>query len=131
VEAEPDVKAAMDILSFALYHENNDELASKIAEDERAADVSDDGDEVAPPSSNDGDSDSGGDEPSKKRMRLDKSAKASLKSRIWEQIVESQGQSLEEITRDADKLDEVLGAINELEQEDRIIRVDNMLYPAD
>jgi hypothetical protein len=127
VEAEPDVKAAMDILSFALYHENNDELASKIAEDEKAADVSDD----AASSSDDGDADSGGDEPSKKRMRLDKSAKPSLKSRIWEQVVESQGRSVEEITHDAEELEDVLAAINELEQEERILRVDNMLYPAD
>ncbi len=125
VEAEPDCEIAMDILSYALYHENNGTTSPALGEDEEStpdpAEVSDDGDE------------SDSELPSTKKQRLDAPDKVlqDLKSRVWEVIARGNGEAAVEdlcVGTDRDQLAEALEA---LEEEGRIMSQEGMVYTMD
>lgn len=137
VEAEPDCKVAMDILSFALYHENANNVdgsgpvstsPSKTSSRKRP-EVSDDSDADGA-SSDDGDSPS-----SSKRRRhssADSDAEQAVKSRVWEAIAKNEGElHLEEIGDDIGDRDAVMAAIETLEQEGRLMVNDGIAYQLD
>lgn len=124
VEAEPDVKVAMDVLSFALYHEDVN-ATDESAKQEIKRNVSDDGDS---------DSD---EQSSNKRMRLDSDdtledvdAKQSIKARIWDQVSTSAGGelALEDACADETDRQQVKTAIDEMVQEQKIMLSDGILY---
>lgn len=135
VEAEPDVAAAMDILSFALYHENNQVIgendvaaASKKRQREEPdlTDTSDPEDEESETS---------------KRQREEaasnersNSTLADLKQAIYQEVSRSLEDSIaiDDIatTVDVDR-DLVLQAIQQLEAENRIIQSDGEVYLID
>jgi len=122
VDAEPDCSQAMDILSFALYHENK----SIQSPDDSASDPATE-------------------EHSNKRLRVEDSAEMpkepsllnigskdlntlqSVKDQIWDAVRNSDGQvSLEEIPIEDKVLK--LKAISELSKEGRIMESDEVLY---
>ncbi|KAL7430988.1 hypothetical protein ACHAXM_002464 [Skeletonema potamos] len=135
VEAEPDVAAAMDILSFALYHENNQVIgendvaaASKKRQREEPdlTDTSDPEDDESETS---------------KRQREEaasnersNSTLADLKQAIYQEVSRSLEDSIaiDDIatTVDVDR-DLVLQAIQQLEAENRIIQSDGEVYLID
>jgi DNA replication licensing factor MCM3 len=115
VEAEPDCEIAMDILSFALYHENISGIKNKVEETEQEAPVpavSDEGES--------GESDSEG--PAIKKQRLDDTEESqSLKSRLWEQVKANGGQAtMKDLCTEANR-DEVTKAVESLEDEGKLL----------
>mmetsp|Transcript_23884 Transcript_23884/g.55716 ORF Transcript_23884/g.55716 Transcript_23884/m.55716 type:complete len:99 (-) Transcript_23884:839-1135(-) len=95
----------MDILGFALYHENVSPHTSKDETNKR--EVTDD-EEI-------------GNEP--KRARLD------LKSRVWEQIVQGDGEvPVDSICLDVQDREVVMGAVQQLIKEDRIMVEDGVIF---
>jgi hypothetical protein len=122
VEAEPDCKVAMDILGFALYHENNgnvDGATSKsntLPEDE--SDSSVENDEIG-----------------YKRQRLDEegnSSSSAIKAKIWDEITAGDGQlPLEDACPAMDDHDRVMKAIEEMVSEGRVMEDDGILYTID
>ena len=133
VEAEPDVAAAMDILSFALYHENNqvigenDVVASGQKRQREETDVTDTSD----PEDEENDT-------SKRQREGDASSGdktlADLKQTIYQEISRSLEDSIavDDIatTVDVDR-DLVLKAIQQLESEDKIMHSDGEIYLID
>lgn len=140
VEPEPDCEVAMDILAFALYHENhhhpNVSDASSVPREDaeegennssKRAVISDAGEE-----SEDGE---GADSPQNKRPRLSQE-KHDTKSKLWEAIGKSDGALA---MKDIDSTDELEGldeksiqvAIDSLKQEGRIMVADDVIYQLD
>jgi hypothetical protein len=108
VEAEPDCKVAMDILGFALYHENNGDVAGTMSKVSDAEDNS--GDE----------SFYGDDDISSKRRRIDDASSKSnaIKAQIWEEIVSHEGElALGETCGNIEDRDRVIEAVDEMVQE--------------
>eukprot|EP00339_Tiarina_fusa_P012817 CAMPEP_0117069932 /NCGR_PEP_ID=MMETSP0472-20121206/49080_1 /TAXON_ID=693140 ORGANISM="Tiarina fusus, Strain LIS" /NCGR_SAMPLE_ID=MMETSP0472 /ASSEMBLY_ACC=CAM_ASM_000603 /LENGTH=760 /DNA_ID=CAMNT_0004792731 /DNA_START=199 /DNA_END=2481 /DNA_ORIENTATION=- len=102
VEAEPDCEVAMNLLSFALYHENGKALSTKEAIVSKskqdavspAVEVSDEGES------------SDAEEPQPKKQRLDgeQDELQTLKRRIWEQITAQDGEAnIEDLCPDGDR----------------------------
>jgi hypothetical protein len=124
VEAEPDCKVAMDILSFALYHENNGEVAGVMP---KVSDAEDNSDE----------SSYGDDELSNKRRRLDdeevaSSKSNSVKAQIWEEVVAREGElPLEETCTGIEDRNKVIKAVDEMVQEGRLMVSDGIIYMID
>ena len=122
VEAEPDCKVAMDILGFALYHENNgnvDGTTSKfntLPEDESNSSV-------------------GNDEIGYKHQRLDEegnSSASAIKAKIWDEITAGNGQlPLEDACPAMDDHDRVMKAVAEMVGKGRVILDDGILYAID
>jgi DNA replication licensing factor MCM3 len=124
VEASPDCEIAMDILSFALYHENNNENETaavvSVVSEESVAEVSDEQQE-------DGDT---SDRP-KQRRRLNEAEDPvrRLMSMIWEKFEQNDGVlNVEDIEGDQE---EVQAAVTTLEGEGRVIVNDGVLYHMD
>jgi DNA replication licensing factor MCM3 len=130
VAAEPDCEVAMDILSFALYHENHHNVAGG----EKRAVVSDDSDtgdanthtENAAGVDNDNDSSQ---EPSPKRTRLDQDAEQVLKTRLWDKIAENDGElTLDELGEDFGDRETVMAAIASMQREGRVQESEGVVY---
>ncbi len=133
VEAEPDVAAAMDILSFALYHENNQVIDENdvIATNKRQREEPDLTDTSDPEE----------DENDPKRQREEDTSQeqggkslADLKRTIYEELSRSLEDSvaIDDIatTVDVDR-DLVLQAIQQLEAESRIMQSGGEVYLID
>ena len=113
----------MDILSFALYHENNGDVARTMP---KVSDAEDNSDE----------SSYGDDELSSKRRRLDKeiasSKSNSVKAQIWEEVVAGDGElPLEKTCAGIEDRDEVIKAVDEMVQEGRLMVSDGIIYMID
>ena len=125
VEAEPDCSVAMDILSFALYHENGATKKESVP-----AEVSDDGE---PESDPDEEPDNSNKQPASKRQRVEEQTESSLqalKKTIFQAVISSSedgGVAVDEILPDIDR-SEVTRALEELVREDRIMVSDGIAY---
>ena len=124
VEAKPDCETAMDILSFALYHENakstkttGDEETSK--PESEAVEVSDEGEDD-------------GDEPLAKKQRIEERPEEdelqALKKRIWEEIKANDDQAnVDELCPHVDR-ELVTGALGSLEDEGKVMITDGEAF---
>jgi DNA replication licensing factor MCM3 len=132
VLAEPDCEVAMDILSFALYHENHHNVAG--GADQNRALVSD-----VEETSDNGDSNPSGnvdgnvsEEPSPKRARLDQDSEEALdllKKRILDKIAENNGElAMEELGEEFGDRETVLAAIASMELDGRVQESDGTVY---
>jgi len=123
VEAEIDCAAAMDILSFALYHENNE-----VTEPPLSTTMND----KQPTVSDDSDVDEGDDNP--KRRRLDKESSSTspdLQARVWDELTRNRGEqglTVDEICEDIADRTQVQSAIDALESNNKLMIVDNVVY---
>jgi DNA replication licensing factor MCM3 len=125
VEAEPDCEIAMDILSFALYHENGMALKPKTIPEEP---------EVAPVEvSDEGEVDSV--EPIPKKQRVVEPDQEDpfqiLKKRLWDQVVALDGavplaDALDDVERD-----QVTRVVETLVQEGRLMLSEGTIYQID
>lgn len=114
VEADPDCKAALDVLSFALYHEETREAPqTDDTKENKRVEVTDDEDE-------------GNDS---KRLRLE-NVEPDVKKRVWDQVVSSDGEdlSVEDLCRDIQDRSVVEAALRELEREDRVMVDDGLVF---
>jgi DNA replication licensing factor MCM3 len=132
VLAEPDCEVAMDILSFALYHENHHNVAG--GADQNRALVSD-----VEETSDNGDSNPSGnvdgnvsEEPSPKRARLDQDSEEALdllKKRILDKIAENNGElAMEELGEEFGDRETVLAAIASMELDGRVQESEGTVY---
>lgn len=127
VEAEPDCEVAMDLLGFALYHENNHNVDGTAAvpssppKFKRAQTVSDD------------DAESLTDENSEpKRQRLSGGPERDLQTRIWEELSKRDGElSLDDLGDDFGEREAITAAVKILLADGRIMESDGMLYQAE
>ncbi len=135
VEAEPDVAAAMDILSFALYHENtqvigeNDVVTAGQKRQRDDTDLTDTSD----PDDDENDSTKRQREEAGSQEQGDKTL-ADLKQTIFQELSRSLEDSIAindiATTVDVDR-DLVLQAIQQLESENRIMLSDEEVYLID
>ncbi|KAI2502649.1 MCM OB domain [Fragilaria crotonensis] len=124
VEAEPDVKIAMDILGYALYHESNHDGLMQVEEVGKSLpEVSDD-------------SDTDGVSPAK-RQRMDdgqssqSASFAVVKSRVWDDIVKlaDEGEMvIDNLCKDVQNRELVKAVVDELERENRVVVTDGVVY---
>jgi len=141
VEANPDVAAAMDILSFALYHENNDVVeddgvnTNVATEQQRKREL---------PSVSESE-DTENETADAKRSRTDdaggKSGAAGkeedptmvVKRRIWEAVNRSDEGSLsiEEVCSDVKDRQSIEDAVKAMEEDGRVMYSDGVLYQVD
>lgn len=128
VEAEPDCEVAMDILGFALYHENNHNVDGSAptpatpSPKKRSREVSDD------------DASEGATSPGKEsqRQRVSTDAQQDIKTRLWEEFSKRDGElPLEEIGEDFGDKEAVMEAINALGEEGRLMVNDGIVYQLD
>lgn len=128
VEAGADCEVAMDILSFALYHDNNSTISPAEGDEEETPEPVEVSDEGEP-----GDSDS--DEPASKKQRLDapdeEQQLQDLKRRVWDQITRGSGEAaIDELLVGEDR-DQLAEALEALEEEGRIMSQEGMVYTMD
>lgn len=114
VEATPDCEVAMDLLSFALYHENGGETKNVTSEEESAtpAEVSDEGESE----------NSESEEPTSKKQRLSDENEESqlLKNQLWDELNKRDGEAaIAELCTDFDR-DAVTQAVEALVCEGRV-----------
>lgn len=131
VEAEPDCEMAMDILGFALYHENNHNVdgaapsvPSPSPSKKRTQAVSDDDSSESAESLDNANS---------KRQRLSiRSAEQDLKTRLWEELSRRDGElPVEEIDTDFGDREAIEEAIKALTDDGRLMESDGILYQTD
>ena len=131
VEADPDVAGAMDILSFALYHENNDTVVA----DEGQKEESEDGTEQSQ-SSRDLEqqrgrkrvrlSDGNGNAESPKDSTIDL---ATLLPRIWTELQEANGEKeIKNVCSDIADRALVKSAVQELEEQEKVMVDEETVY---
>ena len=124
VEASPDCEAAMDVLSFALYHEagetNNNE--TNTMEEDVAAQVSDDDGERSRTEDQED-----LEEPSSKRQRTDDTiTEDKLKARVLSELAQNDGYlPIDEICTDNDDRDEILKIVETLVSEGKLMTEEN------
>jgi hypothetical protein len=134
VEAEPDVAAAMDILSFALYHENNQVIGENdvVAAGQKRQREEPDLTDATDPEDDENDS--------TKRQREDASSQeqgdttlADLKQTIFQELSRTveDSMAIDDIATSVDDRDLVLKAIQQLEAENRIMHSDGEVYLID
>ena len=127
VEAEPDCQQAMDILSFALYHENGDGGNTLNEPSPAVAQVSDG--EVE-----DGD-DTNEFEPATKKRKSDLVGQddplQTLKRQLWDQVVENDGAvEFDSLCEDIER-ERVTTAMNLLIEEGRLMLSNGIVYQID
>lgn len=123
VEAEPDVKAAMDILGFALYHENH----QKQEPESRAMtpELRDDRKRTR------SDLESGNEEPEDEIVLQESisSQSVELKKRIWNELRGSDGDmAISDLCKDITDRQMVQRTINELEESDKVMCNEGSVY---
>jgi DNA replication licensing factor MCM3 len=121
VEAQPDCEVAMDVLSFALYHEDGgmQKNSTENEESDKPVEVSDEGegesdaDEVA--------------EPSFKKQRTDDTQEQDeLKSRVLIELEQNEGfLPIDDICQDVSDRDEILKTVQALVSENRVMTDEN------
>ena len=127
----------MDILGFALYHENTDQTPPP-AVDENDVDADNGQKRPLTPDSDAGEPDGSDDEAgaatsSSKKQRLgDDDPRNDLKYRIWEEISKGDGEaSVDSMCPDITDRDEMSAAISEMEAEGRVMVSDGRVYQID
>jgi DNA replication licensing factor MCM3 len=127
VEAEPDCEAAMDILGFALYHENNEGASTKSSPTTTIT-----GAKKRRIVSDEGESDTDNESPDKKLRSTDQATgnDRDLKDKIWNIIVEHNEIQVDALTSElvGDDSEAVQDAITALEAEDRIMVSDGIIF---
>lgn len=120
VEAEPDVMQAMNVLSFALYHENNPDAKSMpedlIVTKRSVPAVSDDSEGEEENSAT-------------KRQKLNDETK-SIKSRVWEAMIavgEAGEIELDELCKDVEDREAVKAVVDGLEREHKVLVTDGVV----
>lgn len=113
----------MDILSFALYHEN-----TEISETPMAISKGD----TRPAVSDDSDSEED-DKNVSKRLRLDKDTKVSseLQARIWDELTKSSGGhelTLDDICDDVEDRAMVRSVVDAMAEDGKLMVVDRVIY---
>jgi DNA replication licensing factor MCM3 len=129
VEAEPDCQQAMDILGFALYHENTDVSSSKEEVEPAVAQVSDedeDDDMTKEPNEF---------EPLAKKRKSDVVAQDTflqdMKRQLWDKVVGNDGAiEFDTLCENADR-DQVSAAVEALVEENRLMVSDGTVYMVD
>lgn len=136
VEATPDCEAAMDILGFALYHENNNNVDGSVPKP-KPTEVS-----VCPTKkristvsegeTTDGTADSP-ENPGQKRQRTStEDTEQAIKKRLWEEFSKRDGElPMKDIGEDFGDRDAVMSAITALAEEGRLMITDNIVYQLD
>jgi hypothetical protein len=110
----------MDILGFALYHENNDVAPSNASVGEKRVQVTDE-------------SESDSDDSEPKRRKLEEiddggSPLQDLQARIWEQLEQNDGElPLEEVASDVEDRSLVQKAIEQLAEDGRLLLDDGVV----
>jgi DNA replication licensing factor MCM3 len=121
VEAQPDCEVAMDVLSFALYHENGEQNVggSLGAESQPVNEVSDEGEG----SDSDPDDDA---ERASKRQRTGHQEQDKLKSRILMELSQNDGYlPIDDICQDIDDRDEIAKTVQSLVCEGKLMTEEN------
>jgi len=124
VEAEPDCAAAMDILSFALYHENHchpNEAAPKATTPATLTPVEPKGEKREVSESESEEDDTGDSIRKKLRYGEDAAAAADLKRCIWDELLKSAdgGKTLEELCADVDDHEAIKASVDVMVEEGR------------
>ena len=124
VEAKPDCETAMDVLSFALYHEagETNNQGTNENEDDNAAEVSVSDDDAERSEQPDGLM-----EPSSKRQRTDDDLNEDkLKARVLSELAQNDGYlPIDEICQDNENRDEMLKIVQTLVSEGKIMTEEN------
>jgi DNA replicative helicase MCM subunit Mcm2 (Cdc46/Mcm family) len=119
VEAHPDCEVAMDVLSFALYHEDGEQRKNRTeSEPDQPAEVSDEGE---------GESDSDVVEGrSSKRQRTENKVEDELKSRVLIELGQNEGfLPIDDICKNIADRDEILKTVLSLVSENRVVTDEN------
>eukprot|EP00521_Asterionellopsis_glacialis_P014452 CAMPEP_0195308248 /NCGR_PEP_ID=MMETSP0707-20130614/38125_1 /TAXON_ID=33640 /ORGANISM="Asterionellopsis glacialis, Strain CCMP134" /LENGTH=820 /DNA_ID=CAMNT_0040372511 /DNA_START=101 /DNA_END=2563 /DNA_ORIENTATION=+ len=135
VEAEPDCTVAMDILGFALYHDNEHNVAGSKSE-KRSAEVSE--------TEAEDDSSSEEDSSPNKRQRLDQeeqgepsstppssssASREKLKTQVWDELEKQDGElALDQVCADVSDRTMIMEAVQELVDEEKLMLSDEILY---
>ena len=136
VEAEPDCTAAMDILGFALYHENKQTQDTTYEADELDS-MNAPKRPLTPDSSIEGmeDEDDNESAVTSKKRRFggeDSDPRNDLKYRIWDDICKGDGDlPIDSLCPDVTDRDEVIAAVSEMEGEGRVMISDGNVYQID
>jgi DNA replication licensing factor MCM3 len=122
VEAKPDCEMAMDILSFALYHEDGEQKNNGTdvdADEKEAAEVSDEGEGAS--------HDDVLTEPSFKKQRISVvSEEDKLKSRILTELAMNDGYlSIDDICQDNNDRDQIINIVETLVSEGKLMTEEN------
>merc|ERR1711935_138645 len=121
VEAKPDCETAMDVLSFALYHEAGETISNEATDDEEdiVAEVSDD--------LNSEDQQDDLSEPSSKRQRKEENlTEDKLKARVLSELAQNDGYlPIDDICQDNDNRDEILKLVQTLVSEGKLMTEEN------
>jgi DNA replication licensing factor MCM3 len=126
VEATPDCETAMDVLSFALYHEAGETNSSNSEtddEDSMIPQVSDDEDKPHEKSDQHG----ADDEPAPKRQRTDEDlSEDKLKARVLSELAQNDGYlPIDEICADNENREEILRIVETLVSEGKLMTEEN------
>lgn len=120
VEAEPDCEVAMDILSFALYHENGKTIQFNEEQAEEQLDYV----SMVPVAVSDASDSEDVEEPASKKQRTDDT----LKMRVMAQITEHDGEiNLEDLCKDVDR-EEVMELVDSLVSGGLLHQDEGVLY---
>ena len=125
VEAEADVGSAMDILSFALYHENNNVAGNdKSRPDTPELEDPRPGKRMRTESTEEGDGSGGSAGTQKRKEHPD------LKARIWNELRAADGaKALDELCEDVEDRSQIDSVIRELADEQKVMSDDDgMVY---
>ena len=131
VLAEPDCEVAMDILGFALYHENShnvtgDSAPPPVSREQSRPLVSDGGES---------DEDSNVQQPSpNKRQKIDpeNDSSSDLRSKLWEALTQNGGVlNLSEIGPEMGEQEAIRAAFEVLQNENRVMISDDEVYQVD
>jgi len=122
VEAKPDCETAMDVLSFALYHEAGE--TNNYGTDENDDDIAT---EVTDDKSHSEEQENGLIEPTSKRQRTDdKLIEDKLKARVLTELAQNDGYlPIDDICQDNDDRDEILKIVQTLVSEGKIMTEEN------
>jgi len=109
VEAEPDVRVATDILTYALYHENNHNVATAESSEEPLNQISDE--------------ESLSQEPTSKKART-----SNLSQRLWKEISSKGEIMMDDVYASFEESRElILKELHELESDDKIVIEDDLI----
>jgi DNA replication licensing factor MCM3 len=118
VEAQPDCEIAMDVLSFALYHEDIDAKPNSDPKPHERTDAVEVSDEGEAPESDEEDLS----RPSSKRQRLDSNEQDKLMSRVLMEITQNDGfLQIDDICTDIEDRDQIFKIIQALVAQNKLM----------
>ena len=122
MEADPDCKAAIDILSFALYHENNQAIGDGVGTGSGPTTININEDDNKKRKRGSSVSFDDADNSQQEVMRR-------IKEKIWDQLSKSEGElSIEEVCKDIDDRGLVMKALSEIELDERIMIAEGVVF---